>query len=285
MGTGVIDARTHLDKSAGPALYMATVVAPQADLRPAPTRDSSTDTQLLHGWHMRIHARQGPWTYGAALNPIDGTHCDYVGWVRARALAAREIAPTHRVTALRAPVFSRPDLKSPICQLLPFGARLQGQGEAVGNGGSYLRIGGARSGGFVSLRHLAPLGEALVIDPTDVAESFQGLPYIWGGNGPDGMDCSGLVKLAVEATGRACPRDADQQEVALGQAFPPDAELMNLRRSDLIFWPGHVGIMQTSGRLLHANAHHMRVATEPLRDAVDRIGPIRTARRFQDLRL
>jgi cell wall-associated NlpC family hydrolase len=44
-----------------------------------------------------------------------------------------------------------------------------------------------------------------------------------------------------------------------------------LARGDLVFWPGHVGIMLDPVRLLHANAHHMAVAVEPLRDAAQRI--------------
>ena len=47
-----------------------------------------------------------------------------------------------------------------------------------------------------------------------------------------------------------------------------------LRRGDLVFWQGHVGIMQDHHRLLHANAYHMAVVSEPLEDAVTRISPI-----------
>ena len=48
-------------------------------------------------------------------------------------------------------------------------------------------------------------------------------------------------------------------------------ELDGLARGDLVFWAGHVGIMLDAVRLLHANAHHMAVAAEPLRVAADRI--------------
>ena len=55
-----------------------------------------------------------------------------------------------------------------------------------------------------------------------------------------------------------------------------------LQRGDQVFWTGHVGIMQDGDRLLHANAHHMAVASEPLAAAIGRIaataGPV-TARR------
>ena len=64
----------------------------------------------------------------------------------------------------------------------------------------------------------------------------------------------------------SCPRDTDQQ-ARLGRDIDP----ATLRRGDLVFWKGHVGMMLDGARLLHANAHHMAVAIEPLREAIKRI--------------
>jgi len=50
--------------------------------------------------------------------------------------------------------------------------------------------------------------------------------------------------------------------------FPEGAKL---QRGDLIFWKGHVGIMRDATMLLHANAHHLMVVSEPLEEAVMRI--------------
>jgi hypothetical protein len=44
-----------------------------------------------------------------------------------------------------------------------------------------------------------------------------------------------------------------------------------LARGDLVCWRGHIGVMLDEARLLHANAHHMAVAIEPLADAIARI--------------
>ena len=267
------DTRLHLALGTGPALHTATVVAPVLDLTAKPSRNLAPECQLPFGAHFRVHASKSGWSYGIALNALDGRRHDYVGWVRSDAVVAQKVVATHRVSALRAPVFSRADIKSAIRMFLPIGARVAAQGAD----GDFVQVGG---GGFIHAKHLAPRAGDWVGDWIDTAESFQGLPYVWGGNGPDGMDCSGLVKLSLESAGVACPRDADQQEAALGEPVVPDGELMNLRRGDLVFWPGHVGVMQTSGRLLHANAWHMRTATESLRDAVARIGPVRTVKRL-----
>ncbi|MEO1704831.1 MAG: NlpC/P60 family protein, partial [Pseudomonadota bacterium] len=112
--------------------------------------------------------------------------------------------------------------------------------------------------------HLSP-DDTPVSDWVGVAESLLGTPYLWGGNTSFGIDCSGLVVLAMRAAGRIVPRDSDLQEAA----FP--AAPASPQRGDLVFWRGHVGIMRDAETLLHANAHHMTVASEPLATAIDRI--------------
>lgn len=118
--------------------------------------------------------------------------------------------------------------------------------------------------------HLRPLREK-VNDFTTVAEGFLGAPYLWGGKSSLGIDCSGLVQIALFEAGVTAPRDTDLQEGALGAELAIREGLEQLRRGDLIFFRGHVGIMRDAHRLLHANAHHMLVASEPLAEVRDRI--------------
>ena len=78
------------------------------------------------------------------------------------------------------------------------------------------------------------------------------------------------MQVALTASGVVCPRDSDMQQLALGSAVAMD-DVTGLRRGDLVFWKGHVGVMRDAATLLHANAFHMAVAAEPLREAVGRI--------------
>ncbi|MEH3117937.1 MAG: C40 family peptidase [Methylorubrum populi] len=233
----------------------ARVVVPSAPLRRAPSAEAGLDTEAVMGDAVTVFETRD----GFAWVQIDRDR--YVGYLPAAALGPADPAPTHRVAALRTFVYPAPDLKRPHLAHLGLGAAFAAEVRE----GAYWRL--AR-GGYVFAGHAAPLGAAEP-DFAATAERLVGTPYLWGGRTSLGLDCSGLVQLCLETAGRACPRDADQQERALGETLPPGLD--GLRRGDLVFWKGHVGLMLDADRLIHANGHHMAVAVEPLREAVERI--------------
>ena len=199
----------------------------------------------------------------------------YVGYLEAGALGPADPAPTHRVAALRTFLYPAPDLKRPNLGHLGLGAAFAVEGRE----GDYLRL---PSGAYVFAPHAAAL-DAREPDFAATAERLVGTPYLWGGRTSLGLDCSGLVQLCLALAGIPAPRDADQQERALGLPRPTD--LAGLARGDLVFWRGHVGLMRDADTLIHANGHHMMVAVEPVRAAVARIlagsyGPVTSVRRI-----
>jgi cell wall-associated NlpC family hydrolase len=148
----------------------------------------------------------------------------------------------------------------PPLESLPLGARL-----AIARIEDRMAV--TLSGAYVPAAHLAPL-DRNDVDFVAVAERFLGTPYLWGGKTALGLDCSGLVQVALTACGISCPRDSDMQKAALGETVV--ADLSALRRGDLIFWKGHVAIVRDRDSALHANAFHMAVTIEPIADAVAR---------------
>ena len=131
-------------------------------------------------------------------------------------------------------------------------------------------------------RALRPLDRPLA-DWTATAERYLGVPYLWGGRSSLGLDCSGLVQVCLAEAGIACPRDTYMQENAVGTALPvDDARLAagnraaaltagGLRRGDVVFFPGHVGLMVDQDRLIHANATAMAVSIDPLAEVAARV--------------
>lgn len=236
----------------GPTQARACRLAATA-IRTAPAGEAEQADQLLLGEVFDVLEVAGGFAWGQARR--DG----YVGYVALEALGDPAV-PTHRVRALRTYGFQAPSIKAPA--LGPFSLNaLVTEVEAEGR---FIRdVGGAW---FVQ-DHLAPAGLDFALDPATVAERHLETPYLWGGRESLGLDCSGLILQALLACGRACPRDTDQQE----QAFLQNADPQALRRGDLVFWRGHVAMMLNSTQIIHANAHHMAVAVEPLNTAIARI--------------
>ncbi len=219
----------------------AQVIAGAAALRRRPADDAPQDTQLLFGETVRVFERRDGWAW--AQNERDR----YVGYCREDRLGPAGPSATHRVSALRTYLYPEASLKAPPLDLLSLESALA----VAETEGRWARL---ATGGFVHAAHLAPVA-AFADDPAAVAETFLETPYLWGGKTSVGLDCSGLIQLALQRAGFECPRDTDMQEDAIGDPVDPAAG--DLRRGDIVFWPGHVGIMVDAARILHANATDM----------------------------
>jgi cell wall-associated NlpC family hydrolase len=233
------------------------VIDVSAPLRSAPAPDAPLETEALHGEIVTVYeATDEGWSWVQLAR--DG----YVGWMPSNALAKKTYEPTHHVRALRTLIFPKPDIKSPPVASLSFGSLLAVTREE----GTFVV---ASNDGFIPKRHVAAV-DFRESDPVEVARRFLGTPYLWGGKTSAGLDCSGLVQLALQSTGKECPRDSDMQQ-KIGTAISFNSEEKLLKHGDLIFWKGHVALYAGEGKLLHANAFHMAVTEEPLVEAIKRI--------------
>ncbi|OCO98787.1 MULTISPECIES: NlpC/P60 family protein [unclassified Ensifer] len=237
----------------------ARLSAPVTPLRARPDVACGTDTEGLYGESVRVLDTADGWAWVKA--DLDG----YVGYIPQAALVEQSPAPTHIVTVPRTFVYIGADLKFPQVFALSMGSRVAVTGETETRGTRYFLLQGGHA---IVANHCAPVGQAVSDDYVAVATRFLETPYLWGGRSGFGIDCSGLVQTSMLLAGRTVERDSDMQAARLGSPIDRD----ELRRGDLVFWKGHVAVMEDERTLIHANGHTMTVAHEGLEEAIARIG-------------
>lgn len=254
------------------------IAVPVAALRRAPDACAEQVSQGLFGERLAILETLGEW------RRVRLAHDGYEGWLRADDIAPVPGPASHVVAVPQTLLFPAPDIKSTPVRPLYMGSRLMTQPMAGNRRFLATRLpdGGE---GYVVASHAIPAG-ARQEDPASVAERLLHAPYLWGGRTMAGIDCSGLVQLALMMCGHVgIPRDSGDQMQNVGEPLPSETALSGqLRRGDLVFWKGHVAMALESDRLIHANAHHMMVAIEPVNEAIQRIansgsGPVLAVRR------
>lgn len=233
------------------------VIQAVVPMRAAPDLKTSFDTELLFGERVSVFDTRDGWAW------VQANSDSYVGYIPAAAITTGVLPSTHKVRALGTFVYPAADIKTPPLMQLSIGSQLS----VADIDETFSRL---VKGGYVVTRHINEI-DRFHRDFVEIAERFIGTPYLWGGRTRNGIDCSGLVQVTLEAAGIAAPRDSDMQRSELGEEIPIPKDLEGLERGDLIFWKGHVGIMVDGLMLLHANAHHMAVAIETLPEAAERI--------------
>ena len=234
------------------------IIAPVAALYKIPDTLSERQSECLFGEDVKVFEEKNGFCWVQAQQ--DG----YVGYIEQSKIGSIGNHPTHRVNVPRTFQYRDADLRSPMISPLSMGSRISVVGEAETRDTHYARL---DNGSFVVFNHITPVS-TVEDDYVTIAESFIHTPYLWGGKSGLGIDCSGLVQLAMMMTGRMVLRDTDMQQATIGKDIAPED---GLQRGDLVFWKGHVAIMVDSGTLIHANGASMDVRKENLDHAIERI--------------
>lgn len=239
------------------------VISPVADVREVPDTTAlrgKIESQLNMGELFEVEEDLGDWVRGKC------THDGYPGFVEKKYLSREFAAATHVVTAQRSHIYRDDTMKSPIQHMVGMGAQLT----VVEQGEKFAKL---ADGSYISLQHIAPLSSRE--DFVAVAERMLETPYVWAGRSGLGTDCSGLVQLALARAGITAQRDCDQQEETVGS----DATTLPRQRGDIVYFPGHVGIMVDDKNMVHATAAFMKTVIEPLDVVTQRAGGITAIRR------
>jgi len=219
---------------------------PLSALAPAPiqaTRDATQPpiSEILPGERFEMLELAGDLAWGICA--ADGS----VGYVAAAALGdAFDVG--HVVAKPVAPVHAEPDAESPKLWTLPMGARIAGAGE-----GAWSQV----PGGYVAADMLRPIGKPFE-DFVAVAESLIGVPATPGGRSGAGVNCTGLIFLALSMAGFLAPRFCDLQAEQLGRSL---GDSDTARRGDLIYFDDHAAILTDAETVVHVGAEAVELAS------------------------
>jgi SH3-like domain-containing protein len=218
-----------------------------ADLRAMPSVDSELVDQAHYGENVEILGESGDWRY------VQGAD-QYFGWVYLDDLAAfTGFTEKHVVAVLLADVRDAPRGHAEVIARLPAGTSVPAT-VASPDGWREIHLGPGWRTGYVARTDLVDIRQLPHHYPTaadylKTAESFIGIPYLWGGTTALGLDCSGLVQQVYRLNGVALPRDADQQAM-LGR------RVEKARAGDLMFFGAdsvtHVVLATSATEFIHA---------------------------------
>jgi cell wall-associated NlpC family hydrolase len=232
-----------------------------------------TLTQVLFGDIVQVEEVTDGWARIVAIEQA-APRLDprgYPGWLPAAHIVPddgdeRPAEGRYVVDAMFSALHERPEAASPAVDIV-LGTQLTVLGQAQG---CYVPVAapGGPSPRWVDLADLVPAGSqpaATARDLVPIALRLQGVPYIWGGISPYGIDCSGLVHLAHRRLNVTVPRDADDQAdasvpVGPGEQAPGHLCFFGDRGSRI----DHVGLLHRPGQLIHASGGAGQVRQEPI---------------------
>lgn len=240
------------------------VTVSTGNIRAAPAHSSEMVSQALLGTPVKILKKEGNWF-------LIQTPDRYLGWLDSDALSVLSNETLENWKASRRIIYMKSygnvygdREKSSIVSDIVSGSLLETTGKEKGIW-EVLFPDGRR--GFIAENEAIFFSEWLLsASPTPEnlgksAVSLMGIPYLWGGASPKGLDCSGFVKMVYFLNGIIVPRDADQQfreGTRLFRGAYPDS----LQTGDLLFFgtgrrgrqrPTHVGIYLDDTRFIHAS--------------------------------
>ena len=227
------------------------------NVRTTPRHPGGMASQAMMGMAVRLMKKQGEWYY---IQMPDR----YMGWLESNAMRITDeagIEAWKQATRVIVTAYFSVVREQPITDAQPIRDAVAGDlMKRLGTNGSWVSVelpdgatGYIESSNvedFVSWKKSRKL-TAENVEKT--AKTLFGVPYLWGGTSPKGMDCSGFTKMVYRLNGLELSRDADQQAQG-GDEIEPGEEFENLKKGDLVFF-GRKGTSERPERISHVGIY------------------------------
>tara|TARA_B100001765_G_scaffold148759_1_gene95247 strand:+ start:261 stop:995 length:735 start_codon:yes stop_codon:yes gene_type:complete len=208
-------------------------------------------TQLLYGETFKKLKKVGSWI--KIKNDTDS----YKGYIKFKKFLPNQ-KNTHKVFNLSAKLYSKPNSKYKMKTKLSFGSKIK----VLKKKGKYYKFDNL----WIDKKNLKKINITSK-NLFDNINKFRNIKYKWGGKHFSGVDCSGLVQLCLNYNNKFFPRDTKDQVKYLRKKI----KLKNIRKSDLIFWKGHVAVAISKSKLIHAYGPFKKVVIMSINKAINKI--------------
>ena len=211
-------------------------------------KNSKLSSQILYGEKFSIIKKYKD------FYKIKTDYDKYVGFIKKRKFEQFAFKPTHKVSSLKANIFSKPIKSSKIKMKLSFTSLLQvkSSDKEFFNFDNYW----IQKSDVVPIKYKEKIFKRIKI--------FKNVKYKWGGKKFDGIDCSGLVQLFYKFNNLFCPRDT-------GPQFRYFKKFKSINKNAIIFWKGHVAVCLSRKKLIHAYGPKKKVIVMDIKKTVNLI--------------
>ena len=211
-------------------------------------KNSKLSSQILYGEKFSIIKKYKD------FYKIKTYYDKYVGFIKKRKFKQFTLKPTHKVSSLKASVFSKPIKNSRIKMKLSFSSELQVKSsyKEFFNFDSYW----IQKSDVVPINYKEKIFNRITI--------FKNVKYKWGGKKFDGIDCSGLVQVFYKFNNLYCPRDT-------GPQFRYFKKFKSIKKNAIIFWKGHVAVCLSKKKLIHAYGPKKKVVVMNIKKTINLI--------------
>ena len=243
---------------------LRTIISSKSPLLKNYKNKNIIETECLLGESFLVIKTENGYSFGELLTD------NYFGWLENKALS-KKYETTHRVTAISTNIYIENNPKSRVLKRLYLGSELYVSDLKKDWAHILISDNSQIIKAYVPSSHLSKKS-IMNHDWIEVGNKFLDSPYVWGGRTINGIDCSALLQLSFKTIGINLPRNTKDQIIFMSKS-PNFKEVSitskkNYNKGLIFFWPGHVAFTNKKNSLLHANAFHMKVAEEPIDNAL-----------------
>ena len=204
---------------------------PILNLYKKPSVKSEIVTQMIFGDSFSIFEKKRNWL------KIKIKEDGYKGFIKNKDFP-NFLRPTHKINILKAKVYKYPNKRNRLCEMT-FGSKIK----VIGKKLNFLKF----SEGWIYKKDVKPIYYKEK-NPFKKINIFKNIKYKWGGKSFKGIDCSALIQVFLNFNNKFCPRDAKDQV----KYFKKNVKLKNIKKNDIIYWKGHVALVLSKNKLIHA---------------------------------